>query len=273
MKMEGKKDKIKMIFSDIDGTLLNSNHQVTAATRAKILQLETEGVPFVLVSARPPAGVQLVQNQLGTSSPAIYYSGALVEQFDHQILASTYLEQQPALDIYLFIKREFPEICVNLYAGRDWIVNDAGNHWVTREADIIKAQPTGTDIETYLQTNEGIHKYLLMGDPEPIRRLEQAIKGRFDGLTVATSNENYLEVMNEQVKKSAGVKLLCEHYGCTLDEVLVFGDGMNDVDMLQAVTHSYAMANAVPEVKAHAAFEAEDNDHDGLLHVLEEYFQ
>ena len=68
--------KYKMIFSDIDGTLLNSSHQVPGPTRRKILELEREGVPFVLVSARMPEGMTTIQAMIGCRAPMVCYSGA-----------------------------------------------------------------------------------------------------------------------------------------------------------------------------------------------------
>ena len=62
--------KYKMIFSDIDGTLLDSSHQVPEETRQEILKLEREGVPFILVSARMPDAMTTIQDQIGNSAPA-----------------------------------------------------------------------------------------------------------------------------------------------------------------------------------------------------------
>ena len=71
-------DQYQVIFSDIDGTLLNSRHQVTSDTRLEILSLEQKGIPFVLVSARMPDGIMTIQNQIGNHAPIICYSGALI---------------------------------------------------------------------------------------------------------------------------------------------------------------------------------------------------
>ena len=63
--------RVKMIFSDIDGTLLDSCHQITDRTCKKIMELEQKGIPFVLVSARMPEGVTSIQRKIGNHSPII----------------------------------------------------------------------------------------------------------------------------------------------------------------------------------------------------------
>src|SRR5699024_12005115 len=100
------------------------------------------------------------------------------------------------------------------------------------------------NIEEAIAENAVIHKFLLMGDPKDILILEKRLKQDYPNLHVAKSTEYYLEVMEERVRKSKAVRILCDHYGYSMDEAIVFGDGHNDIDMLKDVKNSYAMANA-----------------------------
>ena len=78
--------KYKAVFSDIDGTLLNSKHQIPESTKEKIKQINENGIPYVLVSARMPKGMTAIRAELGAKSPMICYSGALVvDEEDHPI--------------------------------------------------------------------------------------------------------------------------------------------------------------------------------------------
>ena len=70
--------KYKAVFSDIDGTLLNSKHQIPESTKEKIKQINENGIPYVLVSARMPKGMTAIRAELGAKSPMICYSGALL---------------------------------------------------------------------------------------------------------------------------------------------------------------------------------------------------
>ncbi|GAY75313.1 hydrolase [Sporolactobacillus inulinus] len=69
---------IHLIFSDIDGTLINSHHELTERTIRAVQGCTSRGIPFVLVSARMPSGISPLQRQLGLSCPIICYSGALI---------------------------------------------------------------------------------------------------------------------------------------------------------------------------------------------------
>lgn len=69
---------LKAVFSDIDGTLLDSNHQITDETKKEISKVVGKDIPFVLVSARMPSGISHLQQRLSINSPMICYSGALI---------------------------------------------------------------------------------------------------------------------------------------------------------------------------------------------------
>lgn len=133
--------------------------------------------------------------------------------------------------------------------------------------------PETGDIREIFGKEGGIHKFLFMGDEEAVIRTENRLKERYPQLSIARSKPVYLEVMNGNVCKSAGVKIVCEKYDIPVEQSLAFGDGQNDLDMLNAAGAGFAMANAPEEVKAAAPFVTPvDNEHQGLLAVLRKYF-
>lgn len=86
--------KYKMIFSDIDGTLLDSTHEVRENTKKKIKELEKQGIPFILVSARMPEGIYTIQKAADLESPIVAYSGGLVLDTDRKIIKSNGMSQK-----------------------------------------------------------------------------------------------------------------------------------------------------------------------------------
>lgn len=262
----------KVIFSDIDGTLLNSQHRVPGDTRKEILKLEQEGVPFVLVSARMPDGMSTIQNEIGNKAPMVCYSGALVKGEDGETLYSRYMDSKTALEIKDLLDRKYPDICCNTYGDSLWAVDDDGDPWVVKEEAITSLKSVKISVREMLERGQGIHKLLLMGQPDSIARVKEHLKREYPDLSIATSSQYYLEVMDGGVKKSVGASFLCGYYGITMDQAIAFGDGGNDVDMLAAVKNSYAMANAPREVRDSAAHVTLDNDHEGLLAALKENF-
>ena len=103
-KAEKRKDadimkKYKAVFSDIDGTLLNSKHQIPENTRKKIKQINQNGIPDVLVSARMPKGMTAIRAELEAKSPMICYSGALVVDEEDHPLYSVAMPQEVAMKL------------------------------------------------------------------------------------------------------------------------------------------------------------------------------
>ncbi|RKD33607.1 Cof-type HAD-IIB family hydrolase [Lacrimispora algidixylanolytica] len=262
----------KAIFSDIDGTLLDSNHQVPPNTGREIRRLETLHVPFVLVSARMPEAMTTIKADIGICSPMVCYSGALVVGENGEHLYSCQVGLLEALEIKAMLDKEYPFICCNTYGGSKWVVDNDENAWVKREEEITSLKAKVGSIEHEFKVEQGIHKFLLMGQKEEILKVQKRIEKDYPHLSVSRSNEYYLEVMNGAVMKSKGVEFLCNHYGISMDDAIAFGDGHNDIDMLKAVKTSYAMGNAPRVVRESAARVTLDNDHEGLLAALKECF-
>lgn len=261
----------KMIFSDIDGTLLNSSHHIGERTKRKIQELDRRGIPFILVSARMPDGVGLVQRELGTNRPVICYSGGLVLDEKGNVLDSCRIELGMAGKIKALVNARYPDICCNIYGGNQWVVEDDQNPRVIREERITKSKSVVGDEQKIFAQDGGVHKLLFMGEVKEIAQAEEELKREFPQLSILRSNENYLEIMHGEVKKSRGVHVLCRYYGISEDEAIAFGDGENDLDMLWAVKCGYAMANALPHVRRKASALTLSNDAEGIYAVIGEW--
>ena len=107
----------KIIFSDIDGTLLNNENQVPEETIEELRRLDSQGVPFVLVSARMPKGMRPIREELGIHAPMVCYSGGLVLDPDDQEIYSCLLDLDLACEIKSLVAKEFPEVVCGIYGG------------------------------------------------------------------------------------------------------------------------------------------------------------
>ena len=128
-KAEKRKDadimkKYKAVFSDIDGTLLNSKHQIPENTRKKIKQINQNGIPYVLVSARMPKGMTAIRAELEAKSPMICYSGALVVDEEEHPIYSVAMPQEVAMKLCRRVYELNPKISVNIYTNDEWLVKD-----------------------------------------------------------------------------------------------------------------------------------------------------
>ena len=243
-----KKQQVSIVFTDIDGTLVDNDHH-PIATSADTMRRVADKVPICLVSARSPEGLYPIQRQLGFSGPIACFSGAYVLDGEGNELYSSVIPTEDALQIKRYLEDELPHVLAATYGFHDWIVDDRSDPRVVREEYFVQAESRQSKDLAGTFGDRGVHKFLLMGEPEDILEAERTVSARFPELTVVRSSDILCEVMSSGASKSKAVKLLCEHYGVDTSEAIAFGDGPNDIDMLQAVEHSYAMANAEPSVK------------------------
>lgn len=266
--------KPKIVFSDVDGTFADKDHQPIAADAPVVQALVAMGVPVCLVSARPPQGLRSFQRSLGFEGPIVCYSGAYVLDEMGRTLASEIIPIDEAREIYAYLTESLPNICVNTYGFDEWVVANPDDPRVKHEEKLIHAcARASTDIEGIFSAT-GVHKFLLMGDPDNICAAEQSVGEHYPDLNVVRSSETLCEIMSKRASKSAGVARLCEHFDLLSDDAVAFGDSYNDLDMIGAVGRSFAMANAVPAVKAAATDVIEwTNDESGVARTLAKLFE
>ena len=237
-KAEKRKDadimkKYKAVFSDIDGTLLNSKHQIPENTRKKIKQINQNGIPYVLVSARMPKGMTAIRAELEAKSPMICYSGALVvDEEDHPIY-SVAMPQEVAMKLCRRVYELNPKISVNIYTNDEWLVKDKKEYWAAQESDITGVIPQEVSFEDE-EVYKEVHKVLCMGDKED---------------------------------------MLKDHFHVKQEEIMAFGDNFNDIDMIRYAGLGVAMGNAADEVKEAADIVTDINDNEGERQILDKYFK
>lgn len=268
--------KYNVMFSDIDGTLLNSNHEISARTRLSIRNLASRGVPFILVSARMPQGITPLQNVLGINGPIVCFSGALIldaenEEGTREIIAEIPMDTNIVSLILRLIEETFP-VCVSLYNKDIWLVSSTEDEWIIQEHQITGIEPTPFDLHSISDLTLPVFKMLCMGDPGHIALLRKVLLARFPNLTVYESKPTYLEIMSPGVSKSIAMDALLERFCTDRRRTLAIGDNYNDLDMIQSAGLGVAMGNAPDEVKANADYITDTNDRDGVTLVIEKYF-
>lgn len=258
-----------IIFSDVDGTLVGDDHHPLLQS-ADAIRAACEHATFCLVSARSPEGLYPIQEQLGFSGPLACYSGAYVLDHAGKELFSTIIPTTDAIAIKEYVFTEFPTMTVGTYGFHTWIADDASDPRIRNEEKLV--QTTATTCKDLLSAfgSRGVHKLLLMGEPDQIMLAQKTLSARFPNLNVVRSSTILCEVMARDASKSNAVRIVCERYGTSPDRAVAFGDGPNDIDMLRVVGTSYAMANAeksVMDVATHVL--PWTNQQSGVAHQLE----
>ena len=256
------------VFLDIDGTLLNSRHQVMPCTKSHLQYLQGKGVPVILCSARPPKGVNLVAQQIELPGPVACYNGGLIFNEDSSILRDVGIDIQLAMDFRRFVSERFPELVVSAYLYDVWLAEDPRNPQIVQEAEISGCTPLKGSLEKAAAAASHIHKLLCMGDAMRIRALEKETAQRFPQLMALRSKSTYLEILPPDATKGSAAKVLLEHYGLSPKQAVAFGDSDVDVDMLQYCGLGVAMGNSPRSVKEAADYVTASNDEEGVYIAL-----
>ena len=257
-----------IVFLDIDGTLLDSNHQVMPCTRNRLQYVHRRGIPIILCSARPPKGVNLVAGQAGVQGPMACYNGGLIFDENSTILRDVGIDIRMAMDFKRFVAERFPELVVSAYLYDVWLAEDPRQPEIQQEAEISGCTPLKGSLEKAAGTASHVHKLLCIGDAMRIRALQKEIQQHFPQLTALRSKATYLEILPQESTKRSAVQVLLDHYGLSAKQAVAFGDSDVDVDMLQYCGLGVAMGNAPRQVKEAANYVTASNDEEGVYIAL-----
>ncbi|AMD85678.1 hypothetical protein SAMN05444369_104134 [Capnocytophaga haemolytica] len=266
----------QIIFSDVDGTLLNNERGLSHNTISAVKHLKGH-IPFVLVSSRMPKQMEYLQRQLGILElPLIAYNGALVREGE-QVLHSTEIPLSIAEQIVLHNEETFDgQIHISLYHNDLWYA-PADDFWAKCEAHNTRTEPqilsNRAAIEQWKAEGVGVHKLMLMGEEALIDEMFRLLIEQFSSdLHIYRGKETYIEVSDAKVSKLTGIKLLLEKkYHLPLSAVVAFGDNYNDLEMIEGVGCGVAVANARQEVKQVADYITTHHKEDGVAHFLKEH--
>ena len=263
---------IKLIISDIDGTILDQKHQLDSHLLELMPLLKQSEIPFVLASARSPLGIAPISKELGiTDFPIASYNGALISKGD-KILSQHTINKKELLLLHDFLKKEFPTVSINVYSGKDWYVNTL-DKWVEIEAQITGESPKVTSLADFLQEEKNlIHKLLLIDNAATIQKLKETLATMdFPQTDFYLSKDNYLEVTHNQVSKKQALLELANYYQLSLTEIMSIGDNYNDIPMIETAGLGVAMGNAPTDVKVCANKVTDSNDQNGVSKAIKLY--
>ena len=264
--------RIKLIMSDIDGTILDKNHQLDSYLIELMPLLKQRDIPFVLASARSPLGIALISKELGiTECPIACYNGALISLGD-KILRQHTINKKELLLLHDFLKKEFPTVSINVYSGKDWLVNTI-DEWVEIEATITGESPKVTSLADFIKDEKTlVHKLLLIDNTDTIQKLQKILSSiDFPQTNFYLSKDNYLEVTHNQVSKKQALLELAKYYQLSLSEIMTIGDNYNDIPMIETSGLGVAMGNAPTDVKTCANTVTDSNDQNGVSKAIKLY--
>jgi len=268
---------IRLIFSDIDNTVLPKSQIVSGRTRAAIAACRKKGVEFIVASGRWfPSARQVVSDQLGIEDGyMITCNGTVIVKTDGSILKEYCMTDAQARRVYEILHRE--NVMMSTYVDgalcrlrRHLMPNF---HFPEQSSRIFGKDYIVTDDDEDMFVNVGMrHPYKMEAyseDTQLLARLRAQL--RAEGLQVNSAYPVNLEVMAPGTGKGVAVKWMAEHMGVGTDQTMGFGDYFNDLEMLGAVGWPVAVENAADEVKQVARLVAPACADDGVARTIEDY--
>lgn len=287
---------IKAIVMDMDGTLLNEHNQISPRNREVLLEAEKKGVQLVLASGRSYTRLLPYAKELKMDE----YGGWLIEIDGVAFYETKTAEREKLRMMEPEEIRPVIDWLMTQDAETQAMFDDGGFVWYPASHQAIKekirqeqnlpddypwtAGPWGflTDFRdgyphiSYIQDsseiNRPINKLQIMNEEDRLEKVYEGLQARFGkDFSIYRTTPRQLEVLPRGFSKGSGVQHLMDENGWKKDEVLVFGDGENDVSMFDKVQDSYAMGNARDYVRAKAAHVADTNRNDGVAREVVKY--
>jgi len=256
----------RLVVSDFDGTLVNSSREFTTAVLQAAAALQQRGIPLVLASGREWMAIAPYYRKLRLQTPYIGANGGFIYfPADDRVLKETFLPVHAQRSML----HELHSYRLAVFCS------DQRGVYFSGDRVILQAQAMHAPFEVVLcddlssEGPERLHKLTLRGSPEELERFRGQALQTAAGVQMVFSDSTCLEVIPAGVNKGDGVRLVLEHLAVDPEDVVVIGDGMNDLPMLSVAGTAVAMGNAPDEVLAAAHFSTASSDEDGAAVVLD----
>ena len=262
---------IRFLVSDVDGTLVDPDKQVTPAARDAVQALRDANIGFAFVSSRPPRGLAYVADALqlashGGNGPAAaaFNGGALLDAQLEPIAFTPLAEDDARIAIDVFTSMQ---IDTWVFTIDEWLLVDPAGHYVAHERHTV-----GFDHRQVADFGgvTGIGKIVGSStDPALLERASRELATRLSSRAhAALSQSYYLDVTHADANKGAALRAIATHAGLGLEQMAAIGDMRNDLAMLEIAGLSIAMGNAPDDVKSEADEVTDSNRDEGFAHAV-----
>ncbi len=281
---------MKLIASDLDGTLLNEKSKVSEANVRAIQKAMDKGVKFVVVTGRSYDAAVMPIKEVGIACPIITLNGASSFDIDGNVLRDIPMDKSVCKKVYTACHngKMYTEFFTNkgLFSfGRDRFIDRMTRWWKTVNPDFTDEE-INQKIEQRFQDEsvqfvDGYEELESMNDLKIYKLLsfaedEESHKQVFNelkdeaGVVITSSGYLNLEFNHPEAKKGLALKELAKSMGIDMKDVMSLGDNLNDKSMLEMAGRGVAMGNANPEILNLCKYKTKTNEEDGVAFAIEE---
>lgn len=256
--------KIKLVVTDMDGTLLNSNHEVSSLFFELFKQIKKHNILFVAASGRPYYSIIEKLDNIKDDIIIIAENGGIVAEKENVILKIPIKKNnlhkiEKIININTHIH---PIYCTKSKA----YFKNTSNGYIKLLSEYY---PNFYVINSVEEIEEDIIKIALYHHEDSENYIFPIFKHLASEYKIIVSGKHWVDISDDNANKGNALKLLQQNYNITKDETIAFGDYNNDIEMLKCASYSFAMENAVENVKNTANYETKSNNDYGVEYILE----
>ncbi|MEE3350636.1 MAG: Cof-type HAD-IIB family hydrolase [Candidatus Gastranaerophilaceae bacterium] len=259
---------IKMVATDIDGTILNWDFEFSPEVIECVKKLTKNGIKVVLVTGRMHRAALKLAQKLELETPIVSYQGGLIKEQSGKTLYEKTMDVNRAKEVIKWAKEN--NVHINLYMDDVlYVEND----------NIAVKRYTGERYIPYEVCNfdgleiKNVNKILAIDfdDAEKVTGWVNYLRQKMPELYIVKSTPYFCEISNPEAKKSCAVEFLSNYYGIKKEEILTIGDQNNDIELLKSGGVAVAMGNATDELKKYADFVTDTIDNNGFVKAVEKF--
>jgi len=259
---------IKLVVSDMDGTFLSPNKNISPAAFDAVAALRRHGAAFTFITGRPRFPALHYAELLALTMPVVACNGALIFQDEDTYFRRTF----PLAPLRAFLQCAHADGLTVLYSLHDIEYAFADTHWTAHHRTLgrdIAVRPVA-DGEWCALEVEKINVFA-REDGAGFAALIPFIRTLRETHSISLYGWNGCEIVADKLNKATGLRELCKLYNISLDQVLAIGDSSNDDPMLIAAGIGCAVQNAAPETKSVANYVCENSFGEGVAEAIERF--
>ena len=256
----------RLFVSDIDGTLVTPDKQLTPAALAAVADVHAAGIPFSVVSSRPSRGMAKVLRALGVTLPFAAFNGGNVVDPAGGLIVAHRLDAEAAASALRLMERAGIKPWV--FADDAWLLRDPDGPNVERERRTVGFD--ATVVASFDGVIDRVDKIVAASnDVALLDRVEAELRGAVGGsANVERSQPYYIDVTHPRANKGEAVRAIAAHLGVDLAQTVVIGDMANDIAMFRVAGFAIAMGQSPERVKAEAQAVTAANTEDGFAKAV-----
>ena len=261
---------IRMIVTDLDGTLLDGRGELPDENLRALKRAMAAGGRVVLATGRMPEATLPLAEAIGVNAPLMLFNGGMAyDARRREVLSGVTIDRDTAVRILRVVEAEGVYVHASLAAG--YCYARYSEKWTAYFENKIrvKGREVGMPLSEWLR--EGVYKLLCLDEPERLDALMEKLRAMFPEVNIVKSAKTHLEIVRRDVDKARGLQIIGELTGVKPEEMLCFGDEMNDLPMLRCAGTSYVMANAPADMLKAADHIAPANTEHGVADVVNRY--